>query len=143
MTKQIYLQSKKHIFDAWFSLLTTIMAHADRIKDLTSIAGVRSNELIGYGLVVGLNGTGDGGDVPFTGQSLRSLLGRLGVNVDGVIKASPAFTEGAKIHGFAARKFRKIKLHGFVRGPSLCNFRYFLSLQGASGAPGGCKTMLF
>jgi len=58
---------------------------ADRIKDLTSVAGVRANQLIGYGLVVGLNGTGDGGDVPFTGQSLRSILGRLGVNVDGVI----------------------------------------------------------
>src|SRR5210317_2070629 len=58
---------------------------ADRIKDLTSVAGVRSNQLIGYGLVVGLNGTGDGGAVPFTGQSLRSILGRLGVNVDGVL----------------------------------------------------------
>ena len=60
-------------------------ASADRIKDLTSIAGVRSNQLIGYGLVVGLDGSGDGGDVPFTGQSLRSILGKLGVNVDGVI----------------------------------------------------------
>ena len=61
------------------------VAQADRIKDLASVAGVRSNQLIGYGLVVGLNGTGDGGDVPFTGQSLKSILGRLGVNVDGVI----------------------------------------------------------
>jgi len=58
---------------------------ADRIKDLTNVAGVRSNQLIGYGLVVGLNGSGDGGAVPFTGQSLRSILGRLGVNVDGVL----------------------------------------------------------
>jgi flagellar P-ring protein precursor FlgI len=63
----------------------TNFAVADRIKDLTNVAGVRSNQLIGYGLVVGLNGTGDGGDVPFTGQSLRSILGQLGVNVDGVI----------------------------------------------------------
>lgn len=59
--------------------------YADRIKDLTEVAGVRSNQLVGYGLVVGLNGTGDGGSVPFTGQSLRSILGKLGVNVDGVI----------------------------------------------------------
>ncbi len=66
------------------ALITTTVS-ADRIKDLTSVAGVRSNQLIGYGLVVGLNGTGDGGDVPFTGQSLRSVLSRLGVNVDGVI----------------------------------------------------------
>lgn len=70
----------------WISLLfAASVAQADRIKDLASVAGVRSNQLIGYGLVVGLNGTGDGGDVPFTGQSLKSILGRLGVNVDGVI----------------------------------------------------------
>ena len=63
----------------------TTHATADRIKDLTTVAGVRSNQLIGYGLVVGLNGPGDGGAVPYTGQSLRSILGRLGVNVDGVL----------------------------------------------------------
>ena len=66
-------------------LLSGTTAIADRIKDLTTVAGVRSNQLIGYGLVVGLNGTGDGGAVPYTGQSLRSILGRLGVNVDGVL----------------------------------------------------------
>ena len=67
------------------TLLISNITCADRIKDLTSVAGVRSNQLIGYGLVVGLNGTGDGGAVPYTGQSLRSILGRLGVNVDGVL----------------------------------------------------------
>jgi flagellar P-ring protein precursor FlgI len=69
-------------------LVTILFANlslADRIKDLTNVAGVRSNQLIGYGLVIGLNGTGDGGAVPYTGQSLRSILGRLGVNVDGVL----------------------------------------------------------
>ena len=66
-------------------LLVSGLSLADRIKDLTTVAGVRSNQLIGYGLVVGLNGTGDGGAVPYTGQSLRSILGRLGVNVDGVL----------------------------------------------------------
>lgn len=65
--------------------LFSINVSADRIKDLAQVAGVRSNQLIGYGLVVGLNGTGDAGSVPFTGQSLRSILGNLGVNVDGVI----------------------------------------------------------
>ena len=73
------------VFLLLMSLLATTAATADRIKDLTSVAGVRSNQLIGYGLVVGLNGTGDGGAVPYTGQSLRSILGRLGVNVDGVL----------------------------------------------------------
>ncbi len=67
------------------SFLISSSLMADRIKDLTNVAGVRNNQLIGYGLVVGLNGTGDGGAVPFTGQSLRSILGRLGVNVDGVL----------------------------------------------------------
>jgi len=66
-------------------LLFSTTSLADRIKDLTSVAGVRSNQLIGYGLVVGLNGTGDGADVSFTGQSLKSMLSRLGVAVDGVI----------------------------------------------------------
>ena len=72
----------------WLLVSLLIIANstlADRIKDLTNVAGVRSNQLIGYGLVIGLNGTGDGGNVPFTGQSLRSVLSRLGVNVDGVI----------------------------------------------------------
>jgi len=73
------------VFLLLIALLSTTTATADRIKDLTTVAGVRSNQLIGYGLVVGLNGTGDGGAVPYTGQSLRSILGRLGVNVDGVL----------------------------------------------------------
>ena len=59
------------------------VAHADRIKDLASVASIRSNQLIGYGLVVGLQSTGDGSDVPFSGQSLRSMLNKLGVSVDG------------------------------------------------------------
>lgn len=73
------------VFVLLMSLMVSGSAIADRIKDLTTVAGVRSNQLIGYGLVVGLDGTGDGGAVPYTGQSLRSILGRLGVNVDGVL----------------------------------------------------------
>ncbi|MDC3057969.1 flagellar basal body P-ring protein FlgI [Litorivicinus sp.] len=73
------------LFILFFGLLASSVTLADRIKDLTTVAGVRSNQLIGYGLVVGLNATGDGGAVPYTGQSLRSILGRLGVNVDGVL----------------------------------------------------------
>jgi flagellar P-ring protein FlgI len=60
-------------------------AHAgSRIKDLTDIEGIRDNQLIGYGLVVGLNGTGDGlNNSPFTRQSLQAMLERLGVNIRG------------------------------------------------------------
>src|SRR4030088_2911133 len=55
-----------------------------RIKDLANIEGVRQNQLIGYGLVVGLNGTGDTlNNIPFTKQSLRAMPERMGVNIRG------------------------------------------------------------
>ena len=55
-----------------------------RIKDVANIEGVRQNQLIGYGLVVGLNGTGDTlNNIPFTKQSLTAMLERLGVNIRG------------------------------------------------------------
>lgn len=55
-----------------------------RIKDLASVEGVRSNQLLGYGIVVGLNGTGDTlNNTPFTKQSLQAMLERLGVNTRG------------------------------------------------------------
>jgi flagellar P-ring protein precursor FlgI len=57
-------------------------ARADRVKDLTSLAGVRGNQLVGYGLVVGLDGTGDQtSQAPFTTQSLKNMLAQLGVTV--------------------------------------------------------------
>jgi len=63
-------------------LSLAIPAHADRIKDLASIQGVRSNQLIGYGLVVGLDGSGDQTtQTPFTVQSVISMLTEMGVNV--------------------------------------------------------------
>jgi flagellar P-ring protein precursor FlgI len=53
-----------------------------RIKDITAVQGVRANQLIGYGLVVGLNGTGDSlRNSPFTEQSLQSMLDQMGVNI--------------------------------------------------------------
>ncbi len=71
---------------ALFSVLMVYNAHAktSRIKDIVDIEGVRDNQLVGYGLVVGLNGTGDSlGNSPFTDQSLIAMLERLGVNVRG------------------------------------------------------------
>lgn len=66
------------------ALLQTVQA--ERIKDLSSIAGVRSNQLVGYGLVVGLEGTGDQtSQAPFTVQSMKNFLTQFGVTVpDGV-----------------------------------------------------------
>jgi flagellar P-ring protein precursor FlgI len=56
-------------------------ASADRLKDLTSIAGIRSNQLIGYGLVVGLAGTGDG-NTQLIQQSMKSMVSQLGLSTD-------------------------------------------------------------
>ena len=67
-------------------LLPTLetQAAAARIKDIVDFEGVRENQLVGYGLVVGLNGTGDSlNNSPFTKQSLQSMLERLGVNTAG------------------------------------------------------------
>ena len=70
------------------------LAFADRIKDLTSLAGARSNQLVGFGIVVGLAGTGDRDKISFTAQSLKSTLERLGVEVDGPISNYDLFTQG-------------------------------------------------
>ena len=57
-----------------------------RVKDLVSVQGIRDNMLVGYGLVVGLNGTGDSlRNAPFTQQSLQTMLERLGVNTRGQV----------------------------------------------------------
>lgn len=69
-----------------FCLLLAMPAHAAnvRIKDLVEFDGVRGNDLVGYGLVVGLNGTGDGlRNAPFTEEIMSNILERLGVNVAG------------------------------------------------------------
>ncbi|KJC37160.1 flagellar basal body P-ring biosynthesis protein FlgA [Bradyrhizobium sp. LTSP885] len=71
---------------ALFALAASAMpaAATSRIKDLANIEGVRQNQLIGYGLVVGLNGTGDTlNNIPFTKQSLQAMLERMGVNIRG------------------------------------------------------------
>ena len=66
------------------ALLAADPAAATRIKDITSVQGVRENQLIGYGLVVGLQGTGDTlRNAPYTEQALQSMLDRMGINVDG------------------------------------------------------------
>ncbi len=57
-------------------------ADAVRLKDLASVKGVRSNQLIGYGLVVGLDGTGDGNNATFTTQSLINMMENMGIHVD-------------------------------------------------------------
>ncbi len=60
----------------------TLPARADRLRDMCDVVGARDNQLVGYGVVTGLNGTGDDLTAPFATQSLRALLRRLGVQVD-------------------------------------------------------------
>ncbi|HQW09746.1 MAG TPA: flagellar basal body P-ring protein FlgI, partial [Steroidobacteraceae bacterium] len=81
-------------------------AHAERVKDLASVAGVRTNQLIGYGLVVGLDGTGDQtSQAPFTIQSIRTMLAKFGVtipdNVNPQLKNVAAVTVTADLPPFA------------------------------------------
>lgn len=74
-------------------------ANAERIKDIAGIAGVRDNPLLGYGLVVGLDGTGDQtSSVSFTEQSLRSMLIQYGVTVPPNIKLQPKNVAAVSIH---------------------------------------------
>lgn len=74
-------------------------AHAERVKDLAQVGGVRSNPLVGYGLVVGLDGTGDRtSQTPFTVQSLRNLLNELGVNVPGNVNPQLKNVAAVAIH---------------------------------------------
>ena len=81
-------------------------ASAERVKDLASVAGVRDNPMLGYGLVVGLDGTGDStGAVSYTEQSLRSMLVQYGITVPPGTRLSPknvaAVTVSAVLPPFA------------------------------------------
>ena len=79
--------------------LWTAASLAERIKDLANIAGVRTNQLVGYGLVVGLNGTGDQTtQTPFTVQSLKTMLGRYGINLPPNIKPQVKNIAAVSVH---------------------------------------------
>ncbi|MBU2887253.1 flagellar basal body P-ring protein FlgI [Gilvimarinus agarilyticus] len=72
----------KQILTVMICVLISSIAHAERIKDITDVAGVRPNQLIGYGLVVGLDGTGDQTtQSPFTTQSFNNMLKQFGINL--------------------------------------------------------------
>ncbi len=74
-------------------------ANAERIKDLADIAGVRSNQLLGYGLVVGLDGSGDKDNAaPYTMESLKSMLTQLGIPIPPGVKIKPKNVAAVAIH---------------------------------------------
>lgn len=77
----------------------TEQAYADRVKDLASVAGVRNNQLVGYGLVVGLNGTGDQTtQTPFTVQSIVNMLTEFGVTIPDGVTLQLKNVAGVTIH---------------------------------------------
>jgi flagellar P-ring protein precursor FlgI len=80
-------------------VVASSLAHADRIKDIASIQGVRVNQLIGYGLVVGLDGSGDKNtSSPFTEQSLRTMLTQLGIVVPPNVQLKPKNVAAVTVH---------------------------------------------
>ena len=122
------------------SFAVSAPANAERLKDLADVAGVRDNPLVGYGLVVGLDGTGDQtSQAPFTVQSLRTLLNQLGVtippNVNPQLKNVAAVAIHAQLPAFA-KPGQKIDITvsslgnaGSLRGGSLL----MTPLKGADG----------
>lgn len=83
-------------------LMTLLLAwsavtYAERVKDLANVAGVRSNQLIGYGLVVGLNGTGD--KTAYADQSLMSMLNKFGIHLPSDTKTNSKNIAAVAVHG--------------------------------------------
>ncbi|MFT5446372.1 MAG: flagellar P-ring protein precursor FlgI [Gammaproteobacteria bacterium] len=84
---------------ATFIALAPASSEAGRLKDLASVQGVRTNQLLGYGLVVGLVGTGDGASAaPFTAQSLRNMLTQYGVTIPPNATIRPKNVAGVSVH---------------------------------------------
>jgi flagellar P-ring protein precursor FlgI len=94
----------KHVVDVVFASVMVFLAglptvQAERIKDLVGIQGVRTNQLLGYGLVVGLDGSGDKVNAsPFTEQSLRSMLNQLGIVVPPGQRLNPKNVAAVTVH---------------------------------------------
>jgi flagellar P-ring protein precursor FlgI len=87
----------KRMMIRWFQLFAAAaliylllpgLSHAERVKDMASVSGVRTNQVVGYGLVVGLNGTGDQTtQAPFTVQSISNMLAKFGVTLSASVAA--------------------------------------------------------
>lgn len=91
---------KHPIYALILGVLAWLMAApvaAERVKDLASVSGVRDNQLIGYGLVVGLDGTGDS-STSFTSQSMKSMLAQLGVVTPPGIELKPKNVAAVMLH---------------------------------------------
>jgi flagellar P-ring protein precursor FlgI len=106
MRKRSLIRTVFALLCACASLLTIPTAYAERVKDLAQVQGVRTNQLVGYGLVVGLDGTGDQtSQAPFTIQSIKNMLAKFGVtippNANPQLKNVAAVTVHADLPPFA------------------------------------------
>jgi len=127
----------RHIMLFICLLMPVAGVQAERIKDITSIAGVRSNQLVGYGLVVGLDGTGD--KAPFTTQTFRNMMAEFGITLpagtDPKLKNVAAVSVTAELPAFSKPGQRidvtvsSLGNAKSLRGGSLL----FTSLKGADG----------
>lgn len=80
-------------------LLQNSLVYAERIKDLSSVQGMRDNQLVGYGLVVGLDGSGDSvGQVAYTSQSLKNMLSQLGIVLPPGVNPKPKNVAAVMLH---------------------------------------------
>ncbi len=140
MNKKLKALMFVYLFLAACMMSTVQPAKADRVKDIASVAGVRSNALVGYGLVVGLDGTGDQtSQTPFTVQSLKSMLAQYGVtlpdNINPQVKNVAAVSVHAELPAFAKPGQRiditvsSLGNAGSLRGGSLL----MTPLRGADG----------
>ncbi len=87
------------LFISFLLMILTLPVDAERIKDIASLQGVRDNQLLGYGLVVGLNGTGDKvSSSPYVDQSLKSLMTQLGIAVPPGTNINPKNVAAVMVH---------------------------------------------
>src|SRR5580698_8366318 len=106
MRAPLYIRLAAVIIGAALAAAPMPVLAFSRVKDLVEVQGIRDNMLVGYGLVVGLNGTGDSlKNAPFTQQSIQTMLERLGVNTRGATmqtKNTAAVMVTANLPAFAS-----------------------------------------
>jgi flagellar P-ring protein FlgI len=122
-------------------ILLSLPAQAERVKDLATLAGVRENQLVGYGLVVGLDGTGDQtAQTPFTIQSIRNMLLQMGIttpeNTNPQLKNVAAVMVSASLPPFAkAGKTIDVTVSSMGNAKSLRGGSLIMTpLKGADGS---------
>ncbi len=90
------MNTRKNVILLAVLLMWSAVSYADRIKDIANVSGVRVNQLIGYGLVVGLNGTGD--KTTYADQSLLSMLNKFGINLPPGTKTNSKNVAAVAVH---------------------------------------------